>query len=197
MKTSSPPALPPFCTAGTDFLPDGPTPGTDESRALAAWEVLTGVRVARSAGSGRMSLLARHQREGGELTRERAIHVALHAFEGADERWAIRRARGCCATDQGLRMALVQEMGGPAHDPDEMTTLGFWTGNSGFTFDCRGPAIDLLTLDPLGSPPLRRKRISAAVLLVHVRRVLSLACVHDDEHVGVPNAAAEDQLVLL
>lgn len=196
MSTHSHPSLPPFCTAGTDFLPDGPPPGTDESRALAAWEVLTGTRVARSAGSGRMSLLARHRREATELTRDRVVNVALHAFEGADERWAIRRARGCCATDQGLRTAVVQEMGGPAHDPDEMTTLGFWTGETGFTFDCRGPAVDLLAFDPLGLPTLRRKRISGAVLLAHVRRVLGLN--RDDEDVGVRRyTGAEDQLVLL
>lgn len=84
MNATAPwPPLPPFCTIGPDRFPQGPPPGTPESVALAAWEVLTGARVARSTESGRMSLLGAYLAEGRELTRDRVVCVALHACEGA------------------------------------------------------------------------------------------------------------------
>jgi hypothetical protein len=168
VSTSPPsePHLPPFCEIGTDMLPQGPPPGSPASLALAAWEVLTGARVARSAGSGRMSSLARHARDNEALRPDRMIWIALHAFDGADERWALRRARRPGLTDAEIRTAVVQEMGGPAVDPDEMTTLGFWRGEEGFYFDCRGPC--LIVICPDG----QRRRIGPAALVAAARRLL-------------------------
>lgn len=161
------PVLPPFCTLGPDMLPQGPPPGTPESKALAAWEVLTGARVARSTGSsGRMSLLAKYRREGGELDRERILWIALHPFEGAEERWACRRALCAAMSDAQLAAAIVQEMGGPAEEPDEMTTLGFWLGTVGFYFDSRGPSVAFTELSGAG------RRINRGALLAAARRIL-------------------------
>lgn len=169
--------LPPFCTLGTDSLPDGPVPGTAESVALAAWEVLTGARVARSTGSGRMSLLGRYRAADIELSAERVLWIALHPFEGADERWACRRARGAAMSDQELQSAIVQEMGGPAEDPDEMTTLGFWSGLVGFHFDCRSPCVEITDARAAGasSPSqTRKRRIGRSALLRSARQILSI-----------------------
>ena len=161
--------LPPFCTLGPDLLPQAPRPGTPESEALATWEVLTAARVARSTGcSGRMSLLAKYRREGGELDPERILWIALHPFEGAEERWACRRARWAAMSDVQLAAAIVQEMGGPAEEPDEMTTLGFWRGNVGFYFDSRGPS---LVLTQFGKG---QRRISRSALLAAARRLLGV-----------------------
>ena len=189
--------LPPFCTLGTDRLPQGPPPGSPESAALAAWEVLTGARVARSTGSGRMSLLAAHRAEGGQLSRDRTIWIALHAFEGAHERWACRIARGGAMDDHQMERAIVQEMGGPPGEPDEMTTLGFWLDDVGFNFDCRGPSIEITEwVRVAGSPvpKLRTRRVGRAVLVVAARRLLHLA----DAPAGATAAAAPGgQLSLL
>ena len=174
--TPSQSLLPPFCTPGADSLPEGPVPGSDESLALAAWEVLTGARVARSAGSGRMSLLGRHERSREPLTGERAIWIALHAFEGADERWECRRARAPGMGDAELAAAIVQEMGGPAA-ADEMATLGFWRADTGFYFDSRGPSIEISELRRGGrgaKPVIRRRRIGRTALLRATRRLLRL-----------------------
>lgn len=170
MKPPTPagPVLPPFCTLGPDLLPQAPPPGTPESEALAAWEVLTGERVARSTGSGRMSLLGRYRSEPGELDRERILWIALHPFEGAEERWSCRRARWPAMSDAQLAAAIVQEMGGPAEEPDEMTTLGFWRGDVGFYFDCRGPS---LVITELGKA---ERRIGRAALLAAARRLLGV-----------------------
>ena len=166
--------LPPFCTLGTDRLPQGPPPGSPESAALAAWEVLTGARVARSTGSGRMSLLGAHRAEGGALTRDRVIWIALHAFEGADERWACRFAKKKAMDDREIEAAIVQEMGGPAQEADEMTTLGFWLGDVGFDFDSRGPCIKILqwTNSRSDPPRLRTQRIGRGAILAAARRLL-------------------------
>jgi hypothetical protein len=175
--TLAAPVLPPFCTPGPDYLPDGPVPDSDESVALAAWEVLTGARVARSAGSGRLSLLGRYERTGKPPTRERALWIALHAFEGADERWECRRARARVMSDEQLAAAIVQEMGGPAGGPGEMTTLGFWLGDTGFHFDCRGPCIEFSELsrgEPGAHPEIRRRRMGRTALLRAARRVLCI-----------------------
>lgn len=198
--------LPPFCTTGTDSLPDGPAPGTAESVALAAWEVLTGARVARSTGSGRMSLLGRHRAAGVELTTERVLWIALHPFEGADERWACRRARGAAMSDQELLAAVVQEMGGPAEDPDEMTTLGFWSGAVGFHFDCRGPSVEITGLQGAGGPAhSRKRRIGRSALLRAARGILSIDSSASTERPGAhrhsngpaPSALPTEQLSLL
>jgi hypothetical protein len=143
---------------------------------LAAWEVLTRARVARSTGSGRMSVLGRYRAEGIELTRNRVIWIALHAFEGASERWDCRLAGGRPLTDRELVAAVVQEMGGPAEASDEMTTLGFWLGSTGFSFDCRGPAIELIECVPNGSRTgrLRRRRIGRAGIISAARQVLRI-----------------------
>ncbi len=169
--------MPPFCTLGSDSLPDGPVPGSDESRALAAWEVLTGARVARSTESGRMSRLGRYSAAGVELSPERVIWISLHPFEGADERWSCRRARRAAMTDDELASAIVQEMGGPAEDPDEMTTLGFWSGTVGFHFDCRGPAVVLTEVvsQPGSRAQRRTRRINRAALVRAARRILCIA----------------------
>lgn len=166
--------LPPFCTGGPDRLPQGPRPGTAESVALAAWEVLTGARVARSTGSGRMSLLGAYRAEGTELTRDRVIWIALHAFEGAEERWDCRLAAGRVLSDRELEAAVVQEMGGPADDPDELTTLGFWLGEIGFSFDCRGPRAEMFECDRAGGSHLRTRRIGPAAILAAARRMLAI-----------------------
>jgi hypothetical protein len=168
--------LPPFCTLGSDHLPDGPAGGTAESVALAAWEVLTGSRVPRSKGSGRMSLLARYRAEEIPLTTERVVWIALHAFEGADERWSCRRARTPTMTDAELEAAIVQEMGGPAEEPDEMSTFGFWQGPVGFHFDYRGPSILITDATPAAAGEERRnrtRRLSRAALLRAARKLLS------------------------
>lgn len=167
-QPSTEPVLPPFCTLASDRLPQAPPPGTPESHALAAWEVLTGARVARSAGSGRMSRLAGYLRQGESLTRERILWIVLHAYDGAEERWECRRARSSAMTDAEVRAAVVQEMGGPAGDPDEMTTLGFWLGDVGFYFDCRGPYVDIT------GPAAGRYRIGAGALVAGARRLLGL-----------------------
>lgn len=167
-QPSTEPVLPPFCTLASDRLPQAPPPGTPESHALAAWEVLTGARVARSAGSGRVSRLAGYLRQGEALTRERILWIVLHAFDGAEERWECRRARAPVMTDAQVRGAIVQEMGGPAGDPDEMTTLGFWLGDVGFYFDCRGPYVDIT------GPAAPRCRIGAGALVAAARRLLAL-----------------------
>lgn len=168
--------LPPFCALGTDHLPDGPPPGTPQSAALAAWEVLTGARVARSTGSGRMSLLARYERDSAALDNDRIIWIALHAFEGAGERWACRRALRPAASDDELRAFVVQEMGGPASDPEEMTTLGFWRGDVGFYFDSRGPAIEVTELRRGGAKPTHRtRRIRPAALVRFARSMFAFA----------------------
>jgi hypothetical protein len=174
--TVNDPPLPPFCTMGPDWLPHGPPPGTPESMALAAWEVLTRARVARSAGSGRMSLLGRYRAEGGELNRDRMIWIALHAFEGAEERWACRLAGARPLTDRELDAAVIQEMGGPAEEPDEMTTLGFWLGDIGFSFDSRGPSIEVLECRPGTSRTggVRRRRIGSGTIAAAARRLLSI-----------------------
>lgn len=163
---------PPFCRPGPDGLPVGPVPGSDESHALAAWEILTGVRLARSAGSGRQSMLGRHRSAPGELTRERILWIVLHAFEGAEDRWACRLARDRALSDARLLAAVVQEMGGPADDPAELTTLGFWKGDRGFHFDCRGPAVELTHLS--AGRRLRREPIGTAALLAAARRLLRI-----------------------
>jgi hypothetical protein len=167
-QPSTEPILPPFCTLASDRLPQAPPPGTAESHALAAWEVLTGARVARSAGSGRMSRLAGYLRQGDELTRDRILWIVLHAFDGAEERWACRRARSPAMPDAEVRMAIIQEMGGPAGDPDEMTTLGFWQRDTGFYFDCRGPRVDIT------GPGRGSHRIGPAGLVAAARRLLGL-----------------------
>lgn len=177
MKTPTPtPPLPPFCTLGPDRLPQGPRPETPESVALAAWEVLTRARVARSTGSGRMSLLGAHRAEGGELTRDRVIWIALHAFEGARERWECRLAKTPPMNDREIEAAVVQEMGGPAQEPDEMTTLGFWLGDVGFSFDSRGPSIEILECprSPSATAGLRRRRIGRAGIVATARRLLCI-----------------------
>ena len=174
MLASAP--LPPFCTLGPDKLPSGPLPGSPESAALAAWEVLTGARVARSTGSGRMSLLGAHRAEGVQLSRDRVIWIALHAFEGAGERWSCRIARDPSMSDTALRHAIVQEMGGPAEEPDEMTTLGFWLGDVGFSFDCRGPSIEIVEcgVGPNPAPALRHRKIGRAAMIAATRRLFRL-----------------------
>lgn len=197
MNATAPwPPLPPFCTIGPDRLPQGPRPGTPESVALAAWEVLTGARVARSTGSGRMSMLGAYRAEGGELSRERVIWIALHAFEGAEERWACRLARGTM-DDHQLEQAIVQEMGGPPSEPDEMTTLGFWLGDVGFNFDCRGPSIEIAEWVRIAESPvpkLRTRRVGRAALIPAARRLLRLGAAP----AGATTAAAQgDQLSLL
>lgn len=190
-------SMPPFCTIGPDRLPQGPRPGTPESVALAAWEVLTGARVSRSTGSGRMSLLGAHRAAGGQLTRDRAIWIALHAFEGSDERWACRLARGGAMDDHQVEQAIVQEMGGPPGEPDEMTTLGFWLGDVGFNFDCRGPSIEMMEWVPAAGSPvprLRTRRVGRAALIAAARRLLRFG----DAPVGATAAVAQgDQLSLL
>jgi hypothetical protein len=130
---------------------------------------MTGARVSRSAGSGRMSLLGRYRGEGGDLDRERILWIALHPFEGAEERWACRRAHWPAMSDAQLAAAIVQEMGGPAGEPDEMTTLGFWRGNVGFHFDSRGPSLVITEL-----PGPRQRRIGRAALLAEARRLLGV-----------------------
>lgn len=177
MKPPTPagPVLPPFCTLGPDLLPQAPPPGTPESEALAAWEVLTGARVARSTGSGRMSLLGKYRSEPRDLDWERILWIALHPFEGAEERWACRRARWPAMSDAQLASAIVQEMGGPAEEPDEMTTLGFWRGDVGFYFDCRGPSLVITELGKV------ERRIGRGTLLPAARRLL-----------GIPPGAATD-----
>jgi len=191
--------LPPFCTTGPDRLPQGPRPGTPESMALAAWEVLTSARVARSTGSGRMSLLGAYRAEGQELTRERVIWIALHAFEGASERWGWRLARSAVMSDRELTAAVVQEMGGPAHEPDEMTTLGFWLGNVGFSFDSRGPEIELMECAHRhGRAALRRRRVGPAAILTSARRLLSIvAPAGEREHAFCSTDPEAVQLSLL
>lgn len=166
--------LPPFCTRGTDRLPQGPRSGTPESMALAAWEILTRARVSRSAGSGRMSLLGAYRAEGGELTRDRVVWISLHPFEGAEERWACRRATCPVMSDGELEAAIVQEMGGPSFDPDEMTTLGFWLGDVGFSFDSRGPTIEIIECGGHGQARMRRRRINRAAIITTARRLLAI-----------------------
>lgn len=194
--------LPPFCTVGSDSLPDGPVPGTAESAALAEWEVLTGARVARSTGSGRMSLLGRYRAADTELSTERVLWIALHAFEGADERWACRRARGAVMSDQELQAAVVQEMGGPAEDSDEMTTLGFWSGSVGIHFDCRGPSVEITDLQGAGGGPARsrKRRIGGSALLRAARKILSIdssAKTGRPAAHPAPSASSTEQLSLL
>ncbi|HST60471.1 MAG TPA: hypothetical protein VLK84_17355, partial [Longimicrobium sp.] len=181
-------------------------PGTAESVALAAWEVLTGARVARSTASGRMSLLGRYRAAGVELSTERVLWIALHPFEGADERWACRRARGAAMSDQELQAAVVQEMGGPAEDPDEMTTLGFWSGSVGFHFDCRGPSVEITDLRGAGAPAhSRKRRIGRSALLRAARKILSIdssagterPTAHWQSYCPEPSAASTEQLSLL
>jgi hypothetical protein len=169
--------LPPFCTLGPDLLPVGPPAGSRESEALAAWEVLTGARVARSQESGRMSLLAAYRAEAGDLDVERVIRIALHPFEGAQERWACRRARKQAMTDAEVCAAIVQEMGGPATGPDEMTELGFWSERIGFHFDSREPAIYIYEQKAPAAPGtarFRRRRIDKARLIGAARRLHGL-----------------------
>ena len=171
------PELPPFCTAGSDGHPDGPATGTPESVALAAWELLTRARVSRSKGSGRMSLLARYRAEDTPLSTERIVWIALHPFEGAGERWSCRRALRAAMTDDELTAAIVQEMGGPAEEPDEMSTLGFWKGTVGFHFDHRGPSVHITETVPgcAGEEPRRRsRRIGKAALLRSARKLLAV-----------------------
>lgn len=181
--TASTPPLPPFCSLGTDLLPQAPPPGTPESAALAAWEVLTGARVARSTGSGRMSLLGKY-RGAGALDKERVLWIALHPFEGAEERWACRRARSPAMSDAALAAAVVQEMGGPVEEPDEMTTLGFWEGDVGFYFDCHGPSVVMT-----GLPGGQRRRIGRAGLLAAARRILNIPAAPGTGPAAEPAAA--------
>lgn len=168
------PPLPPFCTLASDLLPVAPPPGTPESEALAAWEVLTAARVARSTGSGRMSLLARYQADDVELTTDRMVWIALNPFEGAGERWACRLARSPAMSDAEVAAAIVQEMGGPAEE-DEMTTLGFWRGETGFYFDSRGPRMEITQTRSGGEPGARKRRIGRAALIASARRQLRIA----------------------
>ena len=177
MSPTPEPPLPPFCTLGPDLLPVGPPPGSPESEALAAWEVLTGARVARSQESGRMSLLAAYRAKSGDLDVERIIRIALHPFEGALERWACRRARQQAMTDAEVCAAIVQEMGGPATEPDEMTELGFWSERIGFHFDSREPAVYVYEhkVPPArGTARFRRRRIDKARLIAAARRLHGL-----------------------
>jgi hypothetical protein len=196
----SPTSWPPFCRPGPDGLPLGPQPGSPESRALAAWEVLTGVRLARSAGSGRQSLLGRHHNEPGELTRERVLWIVLHAFEGAEERWALRLCRGGALSDVHLLAAVIQEMGGPPDEPDELTALGFWKSTRGFHFDCRGPSVELTHLTA-GRCQLRAERIGAAAIVSHARRLLGIGFAlqgnHPEGRTGRAGADDDEQLLLL
>jgi hypothetical protein len=198
MRTHAYPSLPPFCTPGADGWPNGPAPGTPESRALAAWEVLTGARLARSAESGRMSLLGRYRLEGGALPRDRVIWIALHAFEGARERWECRLALKSALRDSDLTAAIIQEMGGPSSEPDEMTELGFWLDDAGFCFDSRGPAVTLMEWASTGAEgvKLRSRRLRSAVLVSAARRILRIAA--PDAGAGVPRTSDDGaQLCLL
>jgi hypothetical protein len=163
------PPVPPFCTLASDRLPMGPPCGSPENHALAAWEVLTGARVARSTGSGRMSRLAGFARQEEALTRDRILRIALHAFDGAEARWSCRRARWPAMTDRQVIAAVIQEMGGPATDPAEMTTLGFWHGDVGFYFDCRGPCV---VITGAGTEP---HRLGPGALVAAARRLLGLS----------------------
>lgn len=188
---SSPDVPPPFCTRGADSLPVGPLPGTAESVALAAWEVLTGARVSRSTGSGRMSLLGKYRSAEADLTTDRVLWISLHPFEGADERWECRRALRGAMSDRELQSAIVQEMGGPADDPDEMTTLGFWCGPVGFYFDCRGPRVEITEQkDPDGCPrETATRRIGRSALLRAARRLLSIEAGTDRGRRPAPSAS--------
>jgi hypothetical protein len=183
------PAPPPFCTLASDLLPVAPPPGTPESEALAAWEVLTSARVARSTGSGRMSLLARYQADEVELTTDRLVWIALHPFEGATERWACRLARSSAMSDAEVAAAIVQEMGGPAEEEDEMTTLGFWRGGIGFFFDSRGPRMEITQTRAGEESSGRKRRIGRAALIAAARRQLGIA-VGSGTLRGLPPATA-------
>jgi hypothetical protein len=123
-----------------------------------------------------MSLLGKHRSAECDLTTDRVLWISLHSFEGADERWECRRALRGAMSDRELLSAIVQEMGGPADDPDEMTTLGFWCGPVGFYFDCRGPRVEIAEqADPAGRPlePATR-RIGRSALIRAARRLLSI-----------------------
>ncbi len=76
-------------------------------------------------------------------------------------------------SDRELKAAIVQEMGGPADDPDEMTTLGFWLGSVGFSFDSRGPTIEMIEVT---NEPHRigRRRIGQGAIIATARRLLGI-----------------------
>ena len=189
---SCPDVPPPFCTRGADSLPVGPVPGTAESAALAAWEVLTGARVSRSTGSGRMSLLGKYRSAEADLSGDRVLWISLHPFEGAAERWECRRALRGAMSDRELQSAIVQEMGGPATVPDEMTTLGFWCGPVGFYFDCRGPRVEITEQkDTEGRPrETATRRVGRSALLRAARRLLSIEAGTDNGRRPASGAAA-------
>lgn len=84
--------------------------------------------------------------------------------------------RGRAMSERDLKRAVVQEMGGPAQDPDEMTTLGFWLGNVGFSFDSRGPSIEMLECSGHEAPNrIRKRRIGPAAVLSAARRLLGIS----------------------
>jgi hypothetical protein len=139
-----------------------------------------------------MSLLGAHRAELGELTRDRVIWIALHAFEGAGERWACRLAKTPTMDDRAIEGAIVQEMGGPAQEADEMTTLGFWLGDVGFHFDCRGPSVEMIQWST--GATLRRRRIGRGSVIAAARRMLSVGVAPEGK---VATADEGGQLLLL